>query len=409
MNSQSRSVRALILVMILSTPWRAMAVCSQEPTQPASSENQQELFASLRRQAFDAFYNLDYETSQKLFRQIMELLPEHPAGYLYMATQVWVGELNRTRRLQTGIYSSSSFYSRTEEKVDPDVDRRFRDHIQKAIEKAQARLEKNDRDVEARYFLGAAYAVLAGYEGTVTREFFAGLKDGSRAVGEHRKVVEQDPDFADAYLTIGIYDYIVGSLPLWVKIIAALGGIRGSKERGIEELHRVAEQGKYAGDDARVLLIAIYVREGQNQKALDLITYLANRYPRNYYFPIEAANMLVKMGRKQEGFAAFEAMLQNKQFQDVYDLIHFQYAQTLSANGYNVAALHHYRQVTTTPEASPQLVSLAHLRIGQLLDLKGEREAAISAYKTVLDRENVFDSHQQAQRYLRKPFTGGEE
>jgi len=210
-------------------------------------------------------------------------------------------------------------------------------------------------------------------------------------------------------VSIGTYDYIVGSLPLWVKVIAALGGIRGSKERGIEELRRATEKGKYANDDTRVLLIAIYAREGQDQKALDLVDYLANRYPRNYYFPIEAANMLVKMGRKQEGFDAFEAMLQNERFRDVYDLIHFQFAQTLSANGYSVAALHHYRNVTTTPQASSQLVSLAHLRAGQLLDLKGDREAAIAEYKTVLSQDNVFDSHEQAQRYLGKPFTGGEE
>jgi tetratricopeptide (TPR) repeat protein len=201
----------------------------------------------------------------------------------------------------------------------------------------------------------------------------------------------------------------VGSLPLWVKVIAALGGIRGSKERGIERLRRAAEQGKYANDDARVLLIAIYAREDQYQKALDLVSDLANRYPRNYYFPIEAANLLVAMGRKQEGFNAFEAMLQNEQFQEVRDFIHFQYAQTLSANGYNVAALHYYRKVTTMPEASLQLVTLAHLRIGQLLDLRGEREAAIASYKTVLSQDNVFDSHERAQQYLNKPFNGREE
>jgi tetratricopeptide (TPR) repeat protein len=394
--------------MILLSPWSTLAVRAQEPGQPAVTENKAALFDQLRRQAFDAFYNLDYSTSSQLFQQIMELVPEHPAGYLYMATQVWVGQLNRTRRLQTGIYSSSSFYSKSPEKVDPEVDRQFQEYVQKAIEKAQARLHQNERDVDARYFLGAAYAILAAYQGTAAREFYAALKNGSRAVSEHRKVVEQDPQFADAYLTIGIYDYIVGSLPLWVKVIAALGGIRGSQERGIEELRRVVEQGKYASDDARVLLIAIYAREGDNQKALALINELVNRYPRNYYFPIEAANLLLNMGRRQDGFNAFEAMLQQEPFRDVYDLVHFQYAQSLSANGYNVAALHHYRHVINLPHASPQLVSLAHLQVGRLLDLRGEREAAIAEYKTVLNQDNVFDSHEQAEQYLKKPFTGSE-
>jgi tetratricopeptide (TPR) repeat protein len=391
----------VILVALISPCWPTMAASAQETGSPVSRQDQ---FDVLRRQAFEAFYSLDYAASEKLFRQVIELMPDHPAGYLYMATQVWIGQLNRARRLQTGIYSGSSFYSETKEKVDPEVDRQVRDYVKKAIEKAQARLDKNDRDVEARYFLGAAYAVSAGYQGSVTREFFPSLRDGSRAVGEHRKVLEQDPNFADACVSIGMYDYIVGSLPLWVKMIAALGGVRGSKDRGLQELLRAAEHGKYADDDARVLLIAIYSREGQDQKALDLVNQLACRYPRNHFFPIEAANILVKTGRKQEGFEAFESMLQDKGFEDVRDMVHFQYAQTLSANGYNTAALHYYCRVTTLPGASPQLIALAHLRIGQLLDLRGDREAAVAAYKIVLSLDNVFDSHERAQRYLNKPY-----
>jgi hypothetical protein len=69
----------------------------------ATVDNRTTPFDALRRQAFDAFYNLDYDTSGKLFAQITELAPDHPAGHLYMATQVWIGQLNRGRRLQTGL------------------------------------------------------------------------------------------------------------------------------------------------------------------------------------------------------------------------------------------------------------------------------------------------------------------
>lgn len=401
-----------------STPANQGPARSEQPPEGSSprpsdatpaNEGPAPSFEALRRQAFDAFYNLDYETAGKLFEQITALAPDHPAGYLYMATQVWIGQLNRTRRLQTGLYSSASFYSKTPEPVDPQVDQQFRDYIRQSIQKAEARLQQNARDTEARYFLGAAYGALAGYEASVARQFFSALKNGSRSVEEHRKVVQQDPTFADAYLTIGLYDYIVGSLPMWAKVMAALGGMRGSKERGIEQLRRAATEGRFVNDDARVLLIAIYAREGRYQHALDLLNQLAERYPRNYYLPMEAAIMQIRIGRKQDGFNAFEALLQNKQFDDVKDLLHFQYAQTLAANGYHVAALHHYRHVTAMPWANRQLVSLAHLRIGQLHDLKGERDAAIAAYKTVLSHDNVFDSHEQAQRYMRKPYMSGGE
>lgn len=401
-----RVIGALLLIVACISVSVAQRVSS---SLPAAAESPTPSFETLRRQAFDALYNLDYETSGKLFQQITEVAPDHPAGYLYMATQVWISQLNRTRRLQTSLYSSASFYSKTPELVDPQVDHQFRDYIRQSIEKAEARLQQNARDVEARYFLGAAYGALAGYEASVARQFFSALKNGSRSVDEHRKVVQQDPTFADAYLTIGLYDYIVGSLPVWAKIMAALGGMRGSKERGIEHLQRAATQGRFVNDDARVLLIAIYAREGRSQQALELINQLARQYPRNYYLQMEAAIMQIRMGRKQDGFNAYEALLQNRQFDDVKDLLHFQYAQTLAANGYHVAALHHYRRVTSMPQANRQLVSLAYLRIGQLHDLKGERDAAIAAYKTVLSHDNVFDSHEQAQRYMRKPYVSGGE
>jgi hypothetical protein len=383
---------------------------AQEQAQPApSAEETRAKFDTLRRKAFDALYNIDYQTSESLFQQIAELLPDHPAGPLYLALQVWVNELNRTRRLQTGIYSQSSFYSKTEEKVDPQVDQQFRDYIQSAINKATALLQQNEKDIEARYFLGSAYAVLAGYEATIARKFLAALKDGSRAVEEHEKVVKQDPNFADAYLTIGMYHYIVGSLPVWVKIIAAIGGVRGSKEQGIKELRRAADEGRYTSEDAQIMLMAIYNREREYEKALELTRQLGQRYPRNYYFPIEAANSLLLMGRKQEGFQAFDELLQNKQYQEVYDLIHMQYAETLVRYGYNEAALINFQKITKLPQANSQLVTWALLRAGQLLDLKGAREAAIAQYQSVLDRENVFDSHEQAQQYMRKPFTNNEQ
>jgi tetratricopeptide (TPR) repeat protein len=381
-----------------------ISLAQGQPPKPMISEEARAKFEALRKQAFDAFYNLDYDTSKQLFQQIVELLPEHSAGYLYNALQIWVNELNRTRRLQTGIYSQSSFYSKTEEKVDPQIDQQFRDHLQTAINKATAWLNQNDKDIEARYFLGAAHAVLAGYEATIARRFMAALKGGSRAFDEHEKVVKQNPEFADAYLTVGMYHYVVGSLPLVVKILAALGGIRGSKEQGIKELLKAATEGKHTSDDARTLLIAIYVREGRHEKALELARELAGRYPRNYYFRIEAANILVRMGRKQEGFQAFEELLQGEQYRPVSDLIHSQYAETLASLGYTEAALYRFQKVTTLPQANPQLVTLAHLRAGQILDTKGDREAAIKQYQAVLSRENVFDSHEQAEQYLRKPY-----
>jgi len=47
---------------------------------------------------------------------------------------------------------------------------------------------------------------------------------------------------------------------------------------------------------------------------------------------------------------------------------------------------------------------MAHLEAGKCLDALGKREQAIQEYKLVLKEKETLDSHDQAKRYLKKPF-----
>ena len=139
----------------------------------------------------------------------------------------------------------------------------------------------NRRDTEALYYLGATEGLKAAFEGAVERSFMSALRNGSDSVDRHREVIKLEPAFHDAEITIGMYDYIVGSLPLPVKLLATIGGIRGSKKRGLATLERVAREGNWARDDAKVLLIALFKREKRYTEALALARELAAKYPRN--------------------------------------------------------------------------------------------------------------------------------
>ena len=81
-------------------------------------------------------------------------------------------------------------------------------------------------------------ALKASFEEGEERRHFAALRDGSEAVAKHRRVLELDPTYVDAEVTIGIYDYIVGSLPLPVKVMAGMFGARGSKNRGLATIEK---------------------------------------------------------------------------------------------------------------------------------------------------------------------------
>src|SRR5712692_844447 len=208
---------------------------------------------SLRTAGSEALFNLDYENARKNFREIAESLPNHPAGPQFLAASLWIETLYQSRRLQSSLYNSESFYSENEDKADPRTVDQFRTWTRQARQLAEARLKQYPRDTEALYFLGATEGLKASFEEAVERRHFAALKDGSNAVDHHRDVIKLDPSYHDAELTIGLYDYTVGALPLPVKIAAGVFGFRGSKKRGLATLERVAKEGHWVYDEAKTL------------------------------------------------------------------------------------------------------------------------------------------------------------
>src|SRR6266850_992424 len=247
----------------------------------------------LQEKGYEALFNLDYEVARQRFKEMARLYPDDPTGPHMLATTLWLETLNQARRLQAAIYSTQSFYAGTEEKPDPHVVQDFRDLTREATQLAKARLQRNPRDPQALYVLGATESLRAAFAATVERRFLAALISGSSGVETQRDVIRLDPNFHDAELTIGMYDYIVGTLPLPVKMLASIAGAHGSKKRGIQTLERVAKDGQWTRDDAKVLLIAIYKKEKRFPEALALSRELHERYPRNYLFSLETADSLV--------------------------------------------------------------------------------------------------------------------
>src|SRR4051794_11076157 len=90
------------------------------------AEGDRAQFETLRKSGIEALYNLDYEKAQQDFKEISKLYPTHAAGPQLLAARVWIKTLYESRRLQSSLYSSESFYSSGDDKVDPKVVNEFR-------------------------------------------------------------------------------------------------------------------------------------------------------------------------------------------------------------------------------------------------------------------------------------------
>src|SRR4051812_27015909 len=50
----------------------------------------------LRKEGFEALYNLDYEGANRRFKEIARLFPDHPAGPQFLAAALWAQTLNQS-------------------------------------------------------------------------------------------------------------------------------------------------------------------------------------------------------------------------------------------------------------------------------------------------------------------------
>src|ERR1051325_1186107 len=377
----------------------------------------------LRAAGVEALYNLDYEGARRQFKEIVRLFPEHPAGPQFLAATLWTQTLNESRRLQSSLYSSESFYnSKSEDAVDPRTVEQFRELTRQAAQLAKERLKANPRDVEALYFLGATEGLKAAFAAAVQRSFMSALRDGSSSVDRHREVIKLDPTYRDAELTIGLYDYVAGDSAVAIKLLASIGGVRGSKKRGLLTLERVAKEGRFARDDAKSLLLVLYKREKRYGDSLAISRELGAKYPRNYLYKLETADALLAQAgldrqagnssaaasAEREALSTYEALLQDRSVREVaarsLDLIHFRYGDALFTAGRFDIAAKEFLAATAVNGGEPTLATLARLRAAQSLDLAGKRNEALIQYRSGLQRPAVENSHEEAKRGLREPY-----
>lgn len=414
----------VLIVVVLATyvvargQVAAASVKADAGATKAAAPFDQARFDRLRSEGFEALYSLDYDTAQGRFKEMSREFPDHPAGWQFQAAALWLKTLNQSRRLQSNLYNDDQFYEGEEDKIDPKLVAEFRELTRSAKLLAEARLRKDKRDVEALYYLGATQGLKAAFAGAVERRFLGALQDGKDAVDLHNHTVKLDPTFHDARLSIGMYDYIVGGLPAPVKLLVNVFGRGGSKKRGLATLEQVAREGRWAQDDARVMLIPLYKRERRFEDAARVSRELATKYPRNHLFKLEAADALVSQAAEvrktdaaaaqkieSEAFAVFESLLKERGAPSrQHDQIHFQYADALFVAGQTEPAAKEFLAAASVANADAALSTLARLRAAQSFDLAGKRADALAQYKAVLARPDVYKSHEAARRGLKEPF-----
>ena len=141
-----------------------------------------------------------------------------------------------------------------------------------------------------------AQGVATDYMAFVEKKQFSSLSIAKRSNGYAQHLLRVDPKFYDAYLTAGISEYMVGSLPFFIKWFVHFDNVDGSKERGVDRLRLVAREGHYFKPFSKIMLSIIALREKRPQETQQWLTELARDYPQNRLFRKELAKVNAQLG-----------------------------------------------------------------------------------------------------------------
>jgi len=339
-------------------------------------------------------YHGRFDKAEKHFDQYCQDHPKDPAGYFYKTATNW-WEL--AQKLDYDL---------------PEVQKRFEENYQKTLEVAKAMSDGAPSDkVKARALLywGGAEGLKGRWLVTQqqwVRAYFRG-RAGNQLLHE---AIDRDPELYDAYLGLGIYDYFTDTLPGVQGMLAYLL-IHGDKTRGLKELQWAIDKGEHSRVEALMFLIEIYTSEENTpEKALPLALALHEEFPQSPIMHLTYCSVLYQMKKWPEMMKVAQV------FQDrSEDEVPYYTRDGIRPARYclGVGALYgrhdldlayaYMSQILETIDSS-RWVSYAFLRRGQIEDLRGDREAALRDYRTVLDRPDFWGSHKEAQTYIKEPF-----
>jgi len=364
----------------------------------------------LNASAFDHFYNLEYDRAVAEFTQILHRHPGDPFALNHVISAVLIRELYRMGAMNPGEYANDSFIGQAHRPADPKVKQQIKQLVAQAEAIEEQRLKANPNDVDMIYARGVTRAQFSVYTALIERAWFSALRNAVGARRDHERVLELNPNYVDAKLVVGTHNYVMGSLPWTVKVAAAVVGLSGSKEKGLQYLREAANSNSEVSVDAQVLLCLFLRREHRYEEALPIMRGLSARYPRNVLFALEVGNLLRAEGNYGEAAEVYTRVWQTGQ-QGRYPGLHYEVAalslgDLLRDRKDYGGALAAFEQVNQVKSPDPEILQKANLAAGEIYDLLQKRDLALKKYQAVVATDANTPQAETARKHMKEPYRG---
>jgi tetratricopeptide (TPR) repeat protein len=247
-----------------------------------------------------SMYSGDTARAIELFRKVQLAQPDSPLGYLLEVNALWWKIYCAACEVK---WNTIDAWKRGKL---PEDDAYFR-LADKAIALGEAQLARNPT-AEMNLYIGMGWALKARLYG-LREEARATARAGVKAREYLLRASLLDPDLADAYTGLGLYNYFVDALSWWAKMLRFFMGIPGgTKKEGMRLLDRALRDAEMTRVEARFYLAKNLRNYDQRYAdALPLMEQLVRDYPTNPVFQLVLGDMHAKLGHAAEAATYFQA------------------------------------------------------------------------------------------------------
>jgi hypothetical protein len=364
------------------------------------------------KEAYHFFYLMDYAAAVERFERFHQEHPGDPQATAMLLYAEVFRELYRLDLLDTTFYANDGFLTgRHATQEDP----KKRDEIfalaDEVVREADWRLSKNPNDVDALFARGWARSLKCTYVAMVERGFASGFRLAGKAKDDCARVLQIDPNYVDAKLVVGVYEYVVGALPLPFKFLIGFAGITGSKNKGMEMLRDDAKRGLATSVEARTVIAFFLRREAKYKDGIEVIRSLEEQYPRNYLFCLEEANLRKDAGEGMQAVEAYERIVADNSKPAYFagarlELTYFGLGDALRGQRHYAEAAQAYEEAAASNGVAPELKVRTLLAAGECHDVLGERQLAVKDYQAAIAAGPNTSRADTARKRLNSPYHG---
>lgn len=253
---------------------------------------------TLIEKGYRQMYNLDFEGAHRSFGEWEQQHPEDPMGPVSDAAAYLFNEFDRLKILQSQFFVEDDlFRSMKKPSADPHLKEKFEDDLAKGKRLSDAVIHQPAQDPQSRKEKDAEFAQIlriglrSDYLSLIEDRNLQALSELKAGRMMAEKLLARDPTYYDAYLAVGVENYMLSLKPAPARWILRMTGAQTDKDRGVAKMKLAAEKGHYLQPFARLLLAVQNLRDKNRVAAKEILAGLAREFPRNHLYAQELAKL----------------------------------------------------------------------------------------------------------------------